>query len=131
MRSLVSLFVVVLVSALLAAPVAAQGHGADPRIAAAVRPLPVDLKTDATVVTCDPNTGAPNVLRQGSNLVECQQEDPETEFARCYNTVLVPRNDLTAKLRAEGKSGEEIQAAIAAAIEAGDIPETPSGTMSY
>ncbi len=65
------------------------------------------------------------------NLVECQQEDPETEFARCYNTVLVPRNDLTAKLRAEGKSGEEIQAAIAAAIEAGDIPETPSGTMSY
>ena len=131
MRSLVSLFVVVLVSALLAVPVAAQGQGADPRIAAAVRPLPADLKTDATVVTYDPDTGARNVLRQGSNIVECQPEDPETEFTRCYNTVLVPRNDLTAKLRAEGKSGEEIQAAIAAAIEAGDIPETPTGTMSY
>ncbi len=132
MRRLVSLFAVVLVSALLAAPAAAQGPGgADPRIAAAIRPLPADLKADATVVVYDQHTGAREVLRQGSNIVECQPEDPETEFTRCYNTVLVPRNDLMAKLRAEGKSPEEIQAAVAAAVAAGDIPEAPAGTMSY
>ncbi len=132
MRRLVSLFAVVLVSALLTAPAAAQGPGeADPRIAAAIRPLPADLKANATVVVYDQHTGAREVLRQGSNIIECQPEDPETEFTRCYNTVLVPRNDLMAKLRAEGKSPEEIQAAIAAAVAAGDIPEAPAGTMSY
>ena len=133
MRSLVTLFAVVLVSALLAAPVAAQvpGGGPDPRIAPAVRPLPINLRADATVVTYDENTGERIVIREGSNIVECQPEDEASGFTRCYNKALAPRNDMAAKLRAEGKSGEEVQAAIAAAVAAGDIPEPPSGTMTY
>ena len=132
MRSLARLFAVVLVSALLAAPAAAQGPGGgDPRIAAAVRPLPVNLRADATVVTYDADTGERVVIREGSNIVECQPEDPITGFTRCDNTVLASRNDLMAKLRAQGQSPEEIQAAVTAAVEAGDLPEPPTGTMSY
>jgi hypothetical protein len=121
------------VSALLAAPAAAQGPGggADPRIAPAVRPLPINLRADATVITYDENTGERIVIREGSNIVECQPENEASGFTRCYNKALAPRNDMAAKLRAEGKSGEEVQAAIAAAVAAGDIPEPPTGTMTY
>jgi hypothetical protein len=93
--------------------------------------LPINLRADATVVTYDETTGERIVIRQGSNIVECQPEDAASGFTRCYNKVLAPRNDLTAKLRAEGKSGEEIRAAIAAAVAAGNIAEPPTGTMSY
>ena len=132
MKFVVSLLAVVLVNVLVAGPAAAQGPARpDPRIGPAVRPLPLNLRADATVVTYDADTGERIVIRQGSNIVECQPEDPESGFTRCYNKVLAPRNDLAAKLRAEGKTPEEIQAAITAAVEAGDIPEPPTGTMSY
>ena len=129
MKHLVSLLAVVLMSPLVAPPVFAQSVEA--QIAEAVLPLPADLRADATVATYDPHTGARNVLRQGTNIAECHSENSETGYTRCYRKVLVPRNDLTAKLRAEGKSGEEIQAAVAAAVEAGTIPPAPTGTMSY
>lgn len=132
MRGLVSTTVVGLVCALAIASAAAQGAGGDdPRIAAAVRPLPDNLRADATVVAYDADTGARKVLRQGSNMVECQPEDAKTGFTRCYNKVLAPEHDLTAKLRAQGKSDEEIQKGIAAAVAAGDLPKPPTGTMSY
>ena len=131
MRSVVSLLVVVLAGATLAGSAGAQDQSVEQTIAAAVLPLPEDLKADATVVTYEPQTGARKVLRQGTNIVECQPEDLATGFTRCYNKVLAPRNDLTAKLRAEGQSSEAIQTAVAAAIEAGTISETPSGTMTY
>ena len=109
MKSVVSLLAVVLASAVLVGTAGAQDQSVDQEVANAVLPLPEDLKADATVVTYEPDTGIRKVLRQGTNIVECQPEDPETEFTRCYNKILAPRNDLTAKLRAEGKSPEEIQ----------------------
>lgn len=131
MKSVVSLLAVVLTGAVLVGPADAQAQSVDQEVTNAVLPLPEDLKADATVVTYEPDTGIRKVLRQGTNIVECQPEDPETGFTRCYNKILAPRNDLTAKLRAEGKSPEEIQTAIAAAVKDGTVPEAPAGTMSY
>jgi hypothetical protein len=103
---------------------------ADP-IAQAVLPLPEDLRPGATVFTYDKTTGARKVLREGTNVVECQPKNPDDGFTWCYNTVTAPRRDLQARLRAEKKSDTEIQEAVAEATRAGTIKPTPFGTMSY
>ena len=103
---------------------------ADP-IAQAVLPLPEDLRAGATVFTYDKATGARQLLREGSNAVECQPKNPDDGFTWCYNKVTAPRRDLQAKLRAEKKSDKEIQEAVAEATRAGTIKPTPFGTMSY
>lgn len=100
-------------------------------VAQAVLPLPDDLRAGATVYTYDTATGARRVLRQGTNDVECTPKDPQTQFTWCYSKVTAPRRDMAAKLRAEKKSDEEIQKAVAAATAAGTLKPTPFGTMSY
>jgi hypothetical protein len=109
----------------------AQAQSADSIIAAAVLPLPEDLRAGATVVTYDPATGARKVIRQGTNAVECQPKNPTDGFTRCYNKALAPRRDLEAKLHAEKKSDKEIQDAVAAAVKAGTIKAPTFGMMSY
>lgn len=113
---------------LLAGPAAAQTP--EQLIADAVRPLPDDLKAGATVVQYDRKTGARNVLRQGTNFVECQPKMADG-FVRCYNKAFGPRRDLEARLTAEGKSEKDISAAVDAAVKAGTIPQAPAGSMSY
>ena len=127
MKSLVSVMAIVLVSPFVAQAVGAQS--VEEQIAQAVTPLPEDLQAEATVYTYDPDTGERRVLRKGTNHVECQPRN-ENDFTRCSSTATGPRRDLAAKLRAEGKSGEDLQAALAAA-EAGTIEPTPFGTMGY
>jgi hypothetical protein len=102
---------------------------ADP-IAQATLPLPEDLRAGAAVITYDKATGARNVLRPGTNFVECTPRGDDG-FTWCYNKVTAPRRDLQAKLRAEKKSDKEIQDAVAAATADGTIKPTPFGTMSY
>jgi hypothetical protein len=125
------LFVATAAAALLlpltAVPALAQS---DPRIAEALKPLPEDLKADATVVAYDKTTGARQVLRQGKNDIECQPK-AEDGFVRCYNKILAPRRDMEAKLRAEKKSDKEVSDAIAAATKAGTLKAPQFGTMSY
>lgn len=119
--------------ALLAGPVVAtaQTLSVEQRIAEAVHILPSDLRAGATVVYYDPATGARQVLRQGTNFIECQPRNPEDGFARCYNKALGPRRDLEAKLHAQKKSDEEVTAAVAAAVKAGTIATPARGMMSY
>src|SRR5919106_5849099 len=81
----------------------AQTTSTDQQIAAAVQILPEDLRAGATVVTYDAATGAREVLRQGTNFLECQPRKADG-FTRCYNKALAPRRDMEAKLRAEKKS---------------------------
>jgi hypothetical protein len=100
-------------------------------IAQAVLPLPEDLRAGATVYTYDKATGARQVLREGTNAVECQPKNPDDGFTWCYNKVTAPRRDFQAKLRAQKKTDKEIQDAVAEATKAGTIPPTPFGTMSY
>jgi hypothetical protein len=116
-------------SALSAPFAAAQSSSAEQQIAEAVKILPDDLRAGATVVTYD-TTGARKVLRPGTNFVECQPRMADG-FTRCYHKSQAPRRDLEAKLRAEKKSDEEIQQAIAAAVKAGTLPPSPKGMMSY
>jgi hypothetical protein len=99
-------------------------------IAQATLPLPEDLRAGATVFKYSPKTGERVVLRKGTNFVECSPRGADG-FTWCYNTVTAPRRDLSAQLRAQGKSDKEIQAAIAAATSAGTIKPAPFGTMSY
>ena len=127
MKRLIAAAAVVSVSLLGAT---ARAQSADPRIAEALKPLPDDLKAAATVVAYDSATGARQVLRQGSNQIECQPKGADG-FVRCYNKILAPRRDLEAKLRSEKKSDEDIQAAVTAAQKAGTIARPQFGTMSY
>lgn len=101
------------------------------QIAEAVLPLPEDLRAGATVVAYDPETGARKVLRQGSNSLECEPQNPADGFIRCYNNLTAPRRELEAKLRAQKKSDKEIQEAVAAGIKAGTLKVPAFGTMSY
>src|SRR5436309_9815926 len=128
MRNLVLAAAVVLSGPLAAA--AQPAASADRQIAEAVEILPPDLRAGATVVTYDASTGARTVLRQGTNFIECQPRMADG-FSRCYSKALAPRRDLEAKLRAEKKSDDEIQKAVAAAVAAGKLPGASKGTMSY
>ena len=100
-------------------------------IAEAVRPLPADLRDDATVYTYDSATGERTILRQGNNQVECTPNNPETGFTRCYARVDSARRDLAARLVAQGRSDEETSAAIAEAEAAGTIPPATPGAIRY
>ena len=128
MKRLASVVAVVLMIPFAAQPAEAQSTAA--RIAEAVLPLPEDLRAGAEVYTYDADTGARQVLRKGTNHVECMPKG-EGGFTWCYPTAGASRRDLSAKLRAEGKSGEELQAALAAATEAGTIESMPFGSMMY
>jgi hypothetical protein len=103
----------------------------DELIAQAVTPLPDDLRAGATVLTYDSATGARKVLRQGTNGIECQPENPKDFFTRCYSVLIAPRYDFQEKLRAEKKTDKEIQAATEAAYKSGALKVPPTGTMSY
>jgi hypothetical protein len=109
---------------------ALRAQTTDPRVVEALKPLPEDLKAGATVVVYDKSTGARQVLRQGTNDVECQPK-ADDGFVRCYNKILAPRRDLEARLRAEKKSDKEVSDGVAAALKAGTIKSAPFGTMSY
>jgi len=121
--------VLVLAGLCVTAPLFAAS--ADEVIAQAVTPLPEDLRAGATVLTYDEATGARKVLRQGTNGIECQPENPKDFFTRCYSVLVAPRYDFQEKLRAEKKTDKEIQAATEAAYKTGALKVPPAGTISY
>ena len=108
----------------------AQTPTVEQQIAGAVRILPDDLRAGATVVTYDAATGARKVLRPGTNFIECQPRMADG-FERCYHKSLAPRRDLEATLRAQKKTDEQIQQAVAAAVKAGTLPQPAKAMMSY
>ena len=103
----------------------------DDRVAQATLPLPEALRAEATIVTYEAESGKRQVLRQGSNMIECRPRFPDTGFTRCYHKVHAAEQDLIAKLRAEGKSDEDVRAAVTAARESGTIASTPFGSLAY
>ena len=101
------------------------------KVTQATLPLPEDLREGAGVVSYNKETGKRMTLREGTNMIVCQPRDEESGFTRCGHKDNMPGQDLAAKLRAEGKSNEDIQAATAAAQKAGTIPETKFGSLFY
>lgn len=102
----------------------------DELIAQALRPLPEDLRAEATVYRYDPATGDRIVLRQGSNQVECSPKDEEG-FTRCGPTANAARSDMSAKLRAQDLSDDEVNAALADAETKGLINSRIFGALNY
>ncbi len=96
----------------------------------ALSPLPADLRANATVYTYDEDTGQRITLKAGTNHVECRPTDAEG-FTRCNPVSLRARNDLSAKLRAQGLEGEELQLALQKAEDEGQIPPRVFGALSY
>jgi DNA-binding transcriptional MerR regulator len=129
MKRLLNAVALLLVNAVAMQALLAQS--VDDRIAGAVLPLPDDLKADATVFEYDPDTGERIVLRQGSNHVECQTRNPETGFTLCFGVADAARRDLTAKLRAQGMSDDEVDEALAAAEAQGRVEPAPFGSLLY
>jgi len=127
-RCILASAVVVLLTLVAARP--ARSQTSDPRVAQAVLPLPADLRDGATVLVYDARTGDRQILRQGTNNLECQPKGADG-FTWCYNKVTAPRRDLQAKLKAQGKSDKEVSDAVAEATKAGTLKPTPFGTMSY
>ena len=99
-------------------------------IAKALSPLPEDLRADATVYTYDEVTGERITLKEGTNHVECRPTDAEG-FTRCNPIYLRGRNDLSAKLRAQGLEGDALTAAIQQAEDEGRIAPRRFGSLSY
>jgi hypothetical protein len=96
----------------------------------ATLPLPEDLRAYAQVIDYD-DEGNRVVLRPGRNSIECQVRNESTGFTRCYHRSLGAEADMQAKLFAEGKSMQEVGAAISAARESGELPMAPMGSMAY
>ena len=94
----------------------------------ATLPLPEEFRADATVVQYVPGTGAREVLRQGTNMIECHPR-AENGFTRCYLASAV--EDLRALLAAQGLSQEQVQETVVEAIAGGDITAAPFGSMMY
>ncbi len=133
MRACIGAAVVILAAAPLAVSTVRAQSGTmsrEDKIKEATLPLPEDLKAGSTVVTYDEKTGERQVLRQGTNFIECQPKAKDG-FVRCYNKVLSPRRDMEAKLRASGKADEDVTKEIQAALKDGRLKPTPFGTMSY
>ena len=99
------------------------------KIQQAVTPLPDDLKAGATVYDYNED-GVREILRQGTNHVECKPRD-ERGFTLCFPVSTSARRDFAAALEAEGLEGEELQAAVASAEDAGTIEPTPMGSILY
>lgn len=96
----------------------------------ATLPLPEDLRPFAAVIDYD-EEGNRKVLRPGRNAIECQVRNETTGFTRCYHRSQGAVSDMQAKLFAEGKSMQEVGAAVAEAREKGELPEAPFGSIAY
>ena len=102
----------------------------DPLISEALRPLPEDLRADATVYRYNVASGEREILREGSNHVECIPRSDDG-FTWCYPTSTATRRDLRARLVAEGLSSEEVTDRITAAEAEGSVSPSAVGSMMY
>ena len=93
--------------------------------------LPRDLRREATVISYDKKTGERKTLRKGSNKIACLPRDTETGFTRCSHEDNLAELDMRNKLIAQGKSSDEVDAAVMAAIESGAIKLRTFGGLAY
>ena len=115
---------------MLAACGQSASQNQDPLISEALRPLPEDLRADATVYRYNADSGEREILREGDNHVECEPRSDDG-FTWCYPTSTAARRDLRARLVAEGLSSEEVAERITAAEMDGSVAPSPIGSMMY
>ncbi len=96
----------------------------------ATLPLPEDLRAGAQVVSYDED-GNRQVLREGTNQIECATRNAMTGFTRCGHKRLGAQTDYRAQLSAQGMSFQEVSAAVVEARENGTVPSATYGSMIY
>ena len=82
---------------------------AEQQIAAAVLPLPKELRDGATVMGYSP-TGAFNTLRRGTGEMICLASDPKASrfHVACYHRDMEPFMARGRELRAQGVKGDQV-----------------------
>ncbi len=87
---------------LLATPSIATAQTAEEQIAEAVLAAPESLRDAATVITRDAQ-GRPSIIRQGTNALVCEPDDPQPGFrVDCYHESFQGVVDLIKRRLAEG-----------------------------
>lgn len=102
---------------------AAQVPPPDVQVTEATRPLPPDLREDATVLGYE-GEGSPVRLREGEGHFVCLADDPSEEafHVACYHRDLEPYMARGRELQAEGVEARESIARRWEEIEAGSLP---------
>ncbi len=112
------------------------GHHAAPppaeQIAAAVLPLPAEMRASATVLGYDA-AGKLVTLREGTGAMRCLADDPAQEnfHVACYHRALEPFMARGRSLRAEGVKGTEVDTVRFREIAAGKLAMPRTGGALY
>jgi hypothetical protein len=130
----VRVLVVVSCLACLSGPpsAAAQRPERARQIAAAVLPLPAELRTAAGVVALDVS-GQPQVWRPSANGMICLADSPgdSTFDVRCYQAGFMPVIYRIRQLIADGLADSALEGTIDAEIRSGKLPITKAPTAGY
>jgi hypothetical protein len=110
----------------------AQGSDRAREIAAAVLPLPAELRAAAGVVALD-GRGQPQVWRASANGMICLADSPgdSTFDVRCYHAGFVPVIYRIRQLIALGVADSALEGTIDAEIRSGKLPITKAPTAGY
>jgi hypothetical protein len=111
---------------------AAQRPDRAGEIAAAVLPLPAELRAAAGVVALDVR-GQPQVWRPSANGMVClaDSQGDSTFDVRCYQAGFVPVIYRIRQLIAEGVADSALEGTIDAEIRSGKLPITKAPTAGY
>jgi len=117
---------------ILGATIAVNTQTNEQKISDAVKALPESLRDGAAVVEYDAD-GYRTVLREGSNSLVCEPDDPKLEGFRvgCYHQNRIARLNFERQLAATGKSAAEIFQARSAKVDTGLLPLPVAGQMAY
>ena len=117
---------------ILGATIAVNTQTNEQKISDAVKALPESLRDGAAVVEYDAD-GYRTVLREGSNSLVCEPDDPNVEGFRvgCYHQNRIARLNFERQLAATGKSAAEIFQARSAKVDTGLLPLPVAGQMAY
>ena len=110
----------------------ASTQTAEEKIAEAVKALPESMRDGAAVVEYDAD-GYRTILRDGTNAMVCEPDDPETEGFRvaCYHQNRIARLNFERQMVATGKPAMEVFQARSAKVDAGELPLPVAGQMGY
>jgi hypothetical protein len=128
----VTRFFAALATLAVAYPLAAQAPATPPpeqQIAAALIPLPADLRAGATVLGYAPD-GRLTTLRAGKGEMTCLASDPKLQqfHVACYHNTLEPFMARGRALRASGVTGAEVDSVRFREAKAGTLmlPKQPA-----
>jgi hypothetical protein len=105
---------------------------ADQQIAAAVLPLPADLRSNATVMGYAPD-GRFVTLRSGAGAMTCLASNPNADrfHVACYHKSLEPFMARGRELRAQGVTGDQVDTVRFREARAGTLKLPKEPAMLY